>query len=125
MRVIYVLSVLVMFLTGCANWKQAAYKSTGTVVITVDAAMTAWASYVATGQTKPEQEVKVKAAYEKYQSAALTVISAGQAATTNETRALFDVAVAIASATQADLVALVKSFLPARLHPKPLTVNTP
>lgn len=120
MRIIVcVLSLLVMFVTGCANWKQAAYKGTGTVVITADAAMKAWASYVAAGQSKPEQEVKVKAAYEKYQRAALTLIAAGKAATANGNRAPFDIAVAASSAAQADLVALVQSFLPSKLQPRP------
>lgn len=81
--------------------------------------MKAWASYVAAGQAKPEQETKVKAAYEKYQKAALVVISAGQAATKNGSRGLFDQAVATASAAQADLVALVSSFLPPKLQPRP------
>lgn len=119
MRKIVLLLSAVLLLTGCANWKQAGYKSTGVVVITVDAAMKAWAGYVAAGQAKPQQEVQVKAAYEKYQKAALVLIAAGKAATTNGTRAPFDAGVAAASAAQADLVALVSSFLPTKLQPRP------
>jgi hypothetical protein len=114
-----VLCFVLALLTGCANWKQAAYKGTGTVVITADAAMKAWASYVAAGQAKAEQEVKVKAAYEKYQRAALTLIAAGKSATANGNRAPFDIAVAASSAAQSDLVALVQSFLPSKLQPRP------
>lgn len=119
MKTIVVLLSVLALLTGCANWKQAGYKGTGTVVITVEAAMKAWAGYVAAGQAKPEQEVKVKAAYEKYQKAALVVIDAGQAATKTGNRGAFDVAVSVAAATQADLVGLVQSFLPQKLQPKP------
>ena len=116
-NIITLLPLLVMFLTGCANWRQASYKATGSVVITTDAAMTAWATYVAAGSAKPEQEVRVKAAYEKYQKAALAVIAAGKSATADGNRAPFDIAVAASSAAQADLVALVQSFLPTKLKP--------
>lgn len=114
-----VLCFVLALLTGCANWKQAAYKGTGTVVITADAAMKAWAGYVASGQSKPEQEAKVKAAYEKYQKAALTLIAAGKSATANGNRTAFDIAVTASSAAQNDLVALVQSLLPPKLQPRP------
>jgi hypothetical protein len=81
--------------------------------------MKAWASYVAAGKAKPEQETKVRAAYSKYQLAMLSVIDAGKVATTSGNQTALQTVVAAAAAAQADLVALVKSFLPPELQPKP------
>lgn len=81
--------------------------------------MKAWARYVASGAAKPEQEAKVRAAYETYQKAALTVIDAGKVATTSGDQSALQIVVASAAAAQADLVTLVTSFLPANLQPKP------
>lgn len=114
-RTLFVLCFILGLLTGCANWKQASYKGTGTAVVTAEAAMKAWASYVVAGQATADQEAKVKAAYEKYQKAALTLIAAGKSATANGNRAPFEIALTASAAAQADLVALIQSLLPTKL----------
>lgn len=53
---------------GCANPERTAYVSTGVVTITVDGAMNGWGDYVRAGKATPEDEAKVKAAYQKYQA---------------------------------------------------------
>ena len=61
---------------GCANPERTAYVSTGVVAITVDNAMNGWGDYVRAGKATPEDELKVKAAYGKYQTSIRAVKAA-------------------------------------------------
>jgi len=64
-------------LSGCNTTpQQATYRAAGTTVTTVDAAMTAWGDYVKQFHPAATDELKVKAAFEKYQAAMLVVIDA-------------------------------------------------
>lgn len=60
---------IAVFATGCKTPEQGAYRTIGTVSVSVDAAMNGWGDYVRAGKATPEQEAKVKAGYVKYQSA--------------------------------------------------------
>jgi len=110
---------------GCSSPQQAAYRTTGSVVITVDAAMNGWGDYVRAGLSKPDEEAKVKAAYEKYQGTirlarTLTdsfVNNAGDKDTLN---------VAFTAVDQAknQLIDLIQSFR-TKPQPKPLIQLTP
>jgi hypothetical protein len=102
--------VICLPLPGCGSWKSTAYKSSGSVVITADAGMKAWASYVVSGQAKPEQELAVREAYGRYQKAMTVVIDAGKLATTSDNQSALQVAVSAAAIAQADLITLINSF---------------
>lgn len=100
-------------LTGCGTWQQTTYKTAGTITITADTAMKAWAEYVVAGHAKPDQEVKVRDAYAKYQAAMLTVLDVGKAATANGSTNGLQQWFQAATAAQAHLVDVVNAFLPA------------
>ncbi len=104
---------------GCKTANRSAYVVTGSVVVTVDAAMKAWGDYVHANHPPLSQEVAVKNAFEKYQAAALVVTSAGaaharilatQGADQTTTLSALNAALAIASASLADLITLVQQF---------------
>jgi len=109
---------LVASVTGCKTANTAAYKVTGTAVVTVDTAMKAWGDYVRDNHPSVEQEQRVKDAYEKYQAAALAVTTAGAAharvlaAQGDATGPLttLNAAIAIASASLSDLIAAIQRF---------------
>jgi uncharacterized protein YceK len=102
-------------LSGCSSWRSTSYKTTGTVVITADTAMKAWAMHVAKGLAKPEQEITVRAAYGKYQAAMLAVIDAGKAATAADDQSALQRVVAAAAAAQADLAGIIQAFVPQQI----------
>ena len=64
---------------GCKSTEQVAYHSIGTISFTVDKAMLAWGDYVRSGKAKPEEEIVIRDAYEKYQAsmkvAKVTILS--------------------------------------------------
>src|SRR5438477_13180453 len=61
---------------GCSTANQTAYRGTGTAVVTVDAIMAAWGSYVAKNHPGAETEKKVADAYAKYQQSVVIVADA-------------------------------------------------
>ena len=106
-----------VLLVGCADLPKNAYKATGTVVVTVDTAMTVWGDYVHVQHPPVEQELQVKAAFQKYQAAALVAIdaatayslatdSAGQADATLRLNA----ALAQSAQTLSELLELLRTF---------------
>ncbi len=105
--------------TGCKTANTAAYKGTGAVVVTVDAAMSAWGDYVSANHPPVEKELKVKAAFDKYKAAALVVTTAGaahaKALATQGTdpasaQTALNAAIAISSAALGELIALLQQF---------------
>ncbi len=114
------LTLAVTLLFGCASTERAAYKSIGTVAISVDAGMKAWAQYVVDGKSTAEQEVKVKAGYVKYQAAMRVAEAAIRAYKADpNTRTFMETAVDVASASASELIELVHLFMP------PPTKGTP
>ena len=109
--------------SGCASANKTAYKATGVAVITVDAAMSAWGSYVKQNHPPASQEQAVKDAFEKYQAAASLVATAGAAhakvladrangGTGDATGAManLNAAIAIATSSLSDLINLLQTF---------------
>ena len=70
------LAVLCAVAIGCATLETTAYRSIGSVAVTVDTAMQAWGDAVRAGDVTPAQEAVVKSAYLKYQSAMRTANAA-------------------------------------------------
>ena len=105
---------------GCGTTPQkAAYVTAGTTITGVDAAMTAWADYVAQFHPPASQEAAVKAAYGKYQAAMLVMVDASQlyvtlagSGSTNSPPAMDKANQASQAAAQAfaDLLTLLRSF---------------
>jgi hypothetical protein len=107
--------------TGCQNPAKTAYVAAQTGTITVEAAMGLWDTYVQQKHPGVTAELKVKAAYEKYQAADIALLKAGRAmlgvqlstatdADKASARLAWQEAEAALQATAADLYALLKSF---------------
>ncbi len=110
---------MVGLVTGCKTANTAAYKGTGAVVVTVDAAMSAWGDYVSANHPSVDKEQKVKAAYDKYKAAALVVTTAGaahakalatQGADPTTAQTALNTAIAISSAALGELIALLQQL---------------
>lgn len=113
------LPALCLGTVGCKNPQQASYAAVGTVQVSVEAAMSAWNLYVGQNHPPVATELKVKAAYEKYQQAMAAVCDAGAiyaaAGVTNSAgqtgaSAALQAATSNAGQTLADLVALIRSL---------------
>jgi hypothetical protein len=106
-------------ITGCNTPQRTAYVAVGGVQVSAETAMGAWNVYVGAFHPSVATELKVKAAYEKYQAAMVAVCDAGAiyAASgvtnaTGQTGAGAALATAQANAAQslADLVNLLRSL---------------
>lgn len=76
------LALVLIIAVGCASTPAAiAYRTIGTIKVTVDAGMDAWYARVVANQTTPAQELQVKAAFNKYTSAAAAAAAVMRAST--------------------------------------------
>lgn len=107
---IAIVALASLVLLGCASFQTNAGKSLVTITKTVDAAMQGWAIWVSLGKATPDQQAKVKAAYEKYQVAELAAEHVYVALSTNADKTPWQQAYAVLVATQGDLLALLKAF---------------
>lgn len=105
-----------VLLPGCVGPNRTAYRSVAISRVSVHAALELWDGYVESGRATIEQEEKVKAAYELWQSSMKNVCNAGAiysaAVTTNATgatgaQAALETAIATAAQRQADLLSLI------------------
>ena len=112
----FCLTSTAIFETGC---KTTPYKAVATTQITVQAAMSLWGAYVSANHPPVAQELAVKSAYEKWQSAMAVVCDAGkaysaaqQANAANQSILLgaLSQAVTDAATDQADIVDLLTKF---------------
>ena len=72
--------IIAGFLQGCTSPPaRIAYNTVAAPAVSVDAAMTLWGDYVAQYHPTAATELKVKAAFERYQKAELLAIDAAQA----------------------------------------------
>lgn len=100
-------------LTGCASVQKTSHQAIGVTAVTVDAAMQVWAEYAKAGHAPAEQVAAVEDAYRKYFAAINTAIDIGKAAAASKDDAALTVALKLAGAAQANVIELVKQFLPA------------
>lgn len=70
------LPLLFVLMTGCASLEQNAYRTVGSVTITVEAARAAFIDYVNTGKSNAEEQAGVRALYERYQASMRVMKSA-------------------------------------------------
>jgi len=106
-------------LTGCKSINSAAHKTVAVTDVSVTAAMGAWNVYVGAKHPGVEKELKVKAAYEAYQKAAVTLCDAAitylnakqnHDPTLEHWQVEFDAATQATAKALTDLVELVKSL---------------
>lgn len=98
---------------GCSSPQKAAFTTTSTIAVSVDAAMTAWGDYVKQFNPAMADRQKVADAFAKYQAAELLLIDSEQALfATNTTATSSGVSTAQTQLDQAiaDLVTLIQSF---------------
>jgi hypothetical protein len=112
MRRIPILAIvgLLAMLTACASFQSTAGKSLASIALTADASMKGWAQWVAAGQVAPDQEAKVKAAYEKYQAAMTLAKTAYANAAVSGDQTGWQAAYDLLTQNQAALIAIVQSF---------------
>ena len=103
--------VALAFLVGCATFNDKAGKSLATVASTVDAAMKGYARYVVIAQLNDTQQAPVKAAYVKYQASMTVAEKAYIELVKNNDQTSWTAALNVLNATEADLLALVSSFM--------------
>ncbi|HXC34271.1 MAG TPA: hypothetical protein VNV43_00235 [Candidatus Acidoferrales bacterium] len=109
------LAVAILLGAGCASTgpQQVTYQAAGTTIVSVDAAMNEWGTYVAMAHPGTNAEIAVESAYEKYQStmAVACDLGATYSATggTNVFAAL-DQAIQNSSQELTDLETLIASF---------------
>lgn len=72
------LAILVFTLTGCASFTKTSYQTLATTAVMVDSARGAYSTFYKEGKVSPELDVKVLAAYTKYQSAMKVAIKSVQ-----------------------------------------------
>ena len=102
----------IFMLAGCASIEDTAYKATGTVVITANAAMSEWLDYKNTMNPSVDQVLKVKAAWDKYY--ALVQLEKASVVTykTNAGTNTLNLAVSMVAAASSELINVVMQFLP-------------
>ena len=113
------LAILLLFatgisFTGCSTPPtRVATEIAGTQVVTVDAAMKAWADYVRAGHATQAQVDRVHALYDKYYAAALVEQAAlvAYAADNIAGKPAYDAALSAVAAFSSDLITLVQSFI--------------
>ncbi len=105
--------------SGCQSANQSSYRATGTAVVTVDAAMQAWGSYVAKNHPGTATEQKVADAYKKYQQSVNLVADAAiafsKSKAANDTalpaaQANLNAVIAASATALSDLEGLIVSF---------------
>lgn len=104
------LTLVLAFLCGCASFHNTAGKLLVSTAQTVDATMKGWATWVVSGQTKPEQETAVKAAYGQYQFAMQAAQTAYLVSANNGDKSVWQKASLALQASSGSLVQLVQSF---------------
>jgi Mrp family chromosome partitioning ATPase len=97
---------------GCATPEQGAYRVIGTITYSVDGAMNGWGDYVRAGLATADDQAKVKAAYERYQSAMrLARVTVATVKSQPEGTATMDAALAAAEAASGQLIGIIQSLL--------------
>lgn len=103
----------IIVLSSCANIEKNAYTVIGTTSVGVETARAAFIDYANTGRVKQEQFDRVKAAYEKYQSAMATTQVMVAAYKADPSPGADNLQAALRPATEAAsaLIELVQSYL--------------
>lgn len=110
------LALAMVALAGCKTPEQGAYRTIGTISVSVDAAMNGWGDYVRAGKATDTEQASVRAGYEKYQTtmrATKLVVASYQAQPDGAKR--LDTALAAIEASGAEIITLIQQFTQAKL----------
>ncbi len=114
---VLVCSALCITGVGCqAPADRIAVNAAGSIVITVDAGMKAWASYVNSGKATQKQVDTVKDFYQKYYTATILerdAIVAFEQSKTEANKSAWQNAASIAQASFGNLINVIMQYLPA------------
>jgi hypothetical protein len=100
--------LLALFATSCKTPEQGAYRTIGTLAHAVDATMLVYGDAYRAGLITPDEQVKVRAAYEHYQRTMRIARAATTTATTTpEGESSLNTALAAVEAASADLITLI------------------
>lgn len=114
MRTMQWITVLVVgLLCGCGSLTETVYHTSGTAHVTARTALLGWNDYLATHEVSEAAELRVKAAYEKYQAAQIALLSAAivwEDAQNPDNEARLEQATASAGEALAALVKLVRTL---------------
>jgi hypothetical protein len=111
-RIALSLVLVATLCAGCATFNSTAGKLLVSTALTVDAAMQGWAQWVIAGQSNPDQELKVKAAYIKYQASMQIAQAAYQTMVVSNDKTYWDKAAEALTSNRVALLALISSFTP-------------
>ena len=95
-------------LSACASFETNAYKAIQATETLVDAAMKEYGVQYAAHQTTPDFDAKVKDAYQKYQAAALTAVTAVQAYSASQDQSKVSQAVSDFQAAATSVITLIQ-----------------
>lgn len=110
-RTFPVIILAAMFLIACASLERNAYRTIGSLAVTVDAAMSAWGQYVRDGKSTVQQQAEVKQRYEEYQASMRILQGAVSAYRLKPDDTALNKALNVASATATDLTVFIYSFV--------------
>jgi hypothetical protein len=95
-------------LAGCASLETNAYRTIGSTAVTVDAAMRGWGDYVRAGKATPANQVAVKGAYLRYQTAMTVAQQAVIVYKANGDKVTFQTSIDMLNAAKDVLIGLVE-----------------
>ncbi len=112
MKNLLLIAVALLLLGGCASFNNTAGKLLASTAITADKAMQGWATYVVINKVPDNDpsQVKVRAAYAKYQMAMAAAQAAYIGATSTGDKTIWGQAAAMLTSSASELSAIVLSF---------------
>lgn len=105
-----IVAIALVALMGCASFQSNAGKSLATVATTIDAAMKGWAGYVVAGGASETQQTEVKAVYHQYQVVMFAAETAYIEMSKTGDRTAWQKASDALTASQNQILALIKTF---------------
>ena len=99
---------LLVIFAGCKTPEQGAYRTLGTLATAVDVSMSVYGDAYRSGLITPEEQLQVRAAYERYQTSMRIVRAAQQTAKASpEGASRFTTALTAVEAASSDLITLI------------------
>jgi len=107
---ISLIAAICFYASACSTLQSNSGKSLATVATTVDAAMTGWAAWVATGKVNQLQQDSVKSVYQHYQVAMSIALNAYLALQTSKDPTAYNLAYANLLKAKDEVVSTTTSF---------------
>lgn len=112
-KILIITFAVMVLLCGCKSGPEVvAYKTIGTIALSVNGAKHAYETYRAAGKVTVEQDLQVRSLYLKYQGAMKVAEDLQKSVKTNGDKALYDQIVASVNAVSSDFMAAVALYVP-------------